>query len=166
MLRQGCCTRWTSHPTQHIHFLSRNHNSKLLESIKMIPALCGCDCLDGMVWEFPVQLLRVPDTHTPLMTLTSLSQGDLTRDAVTLQTWSPERNQAAVPSPELSYFHSHIKSNALIPHVLYSLPGQQLAAVTWPGFSLWLCFHTSMETGNSEKQGLGLCRWAGSKMPL
>lgn len=80
MLRQGCCTRWTSHLTQHIHLHSRNHNSKLLESIKIIPALCGCDCLDRMVWEFPVQLLRVPDTHTPHWWLWPLSPRETSQE--------------------------------------------------------------------------------------
>lgn len=59
--RQGCW--WTRHLTQHIHLYSRNHHSKQLESIKMIPALLW-------LWVFGLrglriaQLLRDPDKHT------------------------------------------------------------------------------------------------------
>lgn len=51
--RQGCCTRWTSHLSQDIHLYTRKHNSKLLESIKMIPALLW-------LWLFGLRALRTP----------------------------------------------------------------------------------------------------------
>lgn len=102
-------------------FTHRNHNSKLLQTIKMIPAVLWL-CL---VWEFPVQLLRAPDTHThrALLTLTPLPQ----ERCSDLADINSREKPGCCARPWALLFPQPYRE---IPHVLYSLLGQQLAAVT------------------------------------